>query len=250
MEGELRDKERLLEMTKISEALGKKPADGKTMFDEPTLFIDLFETQNKMVDNFKSKCLESNIKWLSGLENYVKDKERPRDNKLYYKNYKKGSIIFVDFFGNFGNEYTYNHPAIVLKENRGLLVVAPMTSNPSIYNDTQEYHIKLPANEEVLGDRKVDSTILLEQIRTISKNRVLIKKSLGRVTKNEKLKEIDNAIIKYLAGFSFDLIKQEMKALINSKDNEIAENKAIIEKQKIKIDEQEKEILELQKNNF
>ena len=41
-----------------------------------------------------------------------------------------------------------------------------------------------------------------------------------------------------------------MKALINSKDNEIAENKAIIEKQKIKIDEQEKEILELQKNNF
>ena len=58
----MRDKERLLEMTKISEALGKKPADGKTMFDEPTLFIDLFETQNKMVDNFKSKCLESNIK--------------------------------------------------------------------------------------------------------------------------------------------------------------------------------------------
>ena len=239
----LRYKQRLLGLTKLSKTLGKKPADGKTKLDEPTLFIDLFEAQNKMVDNFKNKCLESNIKWLLGFENYVNDKKRSKSNSHRYRNYSKGTIVFVDFFGNFGREYTYDHPAIVLKENGGLLVVAPITSNVNIYNDVDNYHIKLPAGISNLGNRRVNSTILLEQIRTISKNRVIKNQSFGRVSENKKLKEIDTAVIEYLAGFSFNSIKQEMKDFISNKDAEIDSLKAIIEEQK-------EEIARLNRKNF
>lgn len=224
----MRDKVRLLSMTRFDTSLGAKPTDGKTMFDEPVLFIDLFEAQNKLVDNFQNKSLESNIRWLLGFENYINDKRQSECSRPRFRNYSKGTIVFVDFFGNFGNEFTYDHPAVVLKENRGLLVVAPLTSNQSIYNDSEKYHIKLESGKAEFGNRKINSTILLEQLRTISKNRIIKGSTFGRISNNEKLKEIDLAVINYLSNITFESIKNDYEATISEKDLALKEKEDLI----------------------
>lgn len=163
------------------------------------------------------------------------------------KDYPKGSIIYVDFFGHFGNELTYDHPAIVLAESGKDLIVAPITSSPSVYEDGLFYHISLPANVDTLGKRPNNCTIKLEQMRFISKRRILVNFQ-SRVSDNEKLKEIDIAMMKLLAEFTFNTYEQksiaydELKVLSEDLKNTLTEVLQIAE-------ELEKENTDLTKEN-
>jgi mRNA-degrading endonuclease toxin of MazEF toxin-antitoxin module len=212
---------------------GIKPAEGKSIEDEPLLFLDLYEANKILFDNFKSKKLESNIKWLLGFEHYVDDKKKA---KINFKNYTKGTIILVDFFGNFGNEFTYDHPAIVLREDSGLLLIAPLTSNPTKYKDDVSHHIKLPKDIRSMGNSKKNSTILLEQMRTISKNRVLDK--YGRVSNNEKLKEIDLMVMEYIGQQTYATMRDDYENKIKELEKVICDQEELIRSQK--------ELMELQ----
>ncbi|MBC1500874.1 type II toxin-antitoxin system PemK/MazF family toxin [Listeria weihenstephanensis] len=217
----MRDREKYLAMTRFDPNLGGKSADNKHIIDEPQLFLDFYDAKEKLTHNFRTKRLESSIRWLLGFERYVKDKETAVKRK--YRNYSKGSIVYVDFFGNYGSEMTYDHPAIVLKEQGGLLIVAPLTSNSRKFRDNNKYHIKLSRNTTNLGNQSKDSTILLEQIRCISKNRVL-RKFGGRVSNNEILERIDTVVMEYIGGFTYNKWKanlEEQEAIIREKETEI-----------------------------
>ena len=85
----------------------------------------------------------------------------------------KKSLLFY-FFGHYGEEMAYDHPAIVLKNFRNGLIVAPITSNQNLYKNPKEFHILLPANDAKRGKMLKNSTIKLEQLRYISKKRILI----------------------------------------------------------------------------
>lgn len=217
----MRDREKYLAMTRFDPNLGGKAADDKHIADEPQLFLDFYDAKEKLTHHFRTKRLESSIRWLLGFERYVKDKDIQLKRK--YRNYSKGSIVYVDFFGNYGSEMTYDHPAIVLKEQGGLLLVAPLTSNIRKFKDNNKHHIKLTKNVIDLGNQVKDSTILLEQIRCISKNRVL-KKFGGRVSNNDVLERIDTVVMEYVGEFTYNKLKvtlREKEMTIHEKNIEI-----------------------------
>lgn len=92
---------------------------------------------------------------------------------------KRGDILLVNFEPVKGSEQGRIRPALVVQNNilnqfSPLTIVAPITS--------KNYEKEYPTNVEILKEEsglKLDSTILLNQIRTIDKSR--IKSKLSRL---------------------------------------------------------------------
>lgn len=203
--------------------------------DEAKVLQALLECQGRFNTTYLNEPLSDGIRWIMGYSNYINQtflRERP--NVSLAKSYPKGSIIYVNFFGHFGNELTYDHPAIVLAESGTDLIVAPITSTQSLYDDDTYYHIKLPANEKTMGNRPSNSTIKLEQLRFISKRRILINFK-SRVSDNDKLKEIDIATMKLLSEKTFNTYEEtsiayeQLKSLATRLQNTFTEAIQFIE---------------------
>lgn len=110
---------------------------------------------------------------------------------------KRGDIFLVRFDG-IGSEQHGLRPAVVLQNNTGnqhspTVLVAPISSRCGKRLPT---HVFLPSCETSL---KVDSIVLLEQVRVIDKTRLL--QSLGRLPDKE-MSAIDKALL-----ISFGLVK-------------------------------------------
>lgn len=105
--------------------------------------------------------------------------------------YKRGDIYKVNLNPHRGSEQGGTRPVIVLQNNVGnyfssTLVVAPLTSKvKSKKNLPTHYVIK---NVPELAE---ESLVLLEQITTIDKSRVM--EYIGKVSR-EEMKEIEKAI--------------------------------------------------------
>ncbi|EFX6585657.1 type II toxin-antitoxin system PemK/MazF family toxin (plasmid) [Ureibacillus chungkukjangi] len=223
-------------LIKKDEHTGTTQSDGKRVSDEVKLLKTLLECQGRFGQKYLDEPLEDGIRWIMGYSNYINQtllKEKPKHSLR--KAYSKGSILYIDFYGHFGNELTYDHPAIVLAESGNDLIVAPITSSPSIYNDSLSYHISLPARDKDFGNMPNPCTIKLEQLRFISKRRILVPFK-SRVSDNEKLKEIDIALMKLLAEFTFNTYEQtsigyeELKILAEESQNKLTEVLEIAEK--------------------
>lgn len=110
-------------------------------------------------------------------------------------NIKKGDIYYASLDPVIGSEQKGERPVVVLQNNLGnkyspTIIIAPLTE--IIKKEKLPTHIKIYKNEFL----KYDSIILLEQIRTIDKSRLI--SYLGRL-KNNQLQKIDNALIKTLS---------------------------------------------------
>lgn len=223
------------------------------VFDEAKVLKALLECQGRFNSAYLTEPLSDGIRWIMGYSNYINQtflKEKSRVSLA--KDYPKGSIIYVDFFGHFGNELTYDHPAIVLAESGNDLIVAPITSTESLYTDDIYYHIKLPANKETLGNRPNNCTIKLEQLRFISKRRILVNFK-SRVSDNDKLKEIDIAMMKLLSEVTFSkyeetsIAYEELKPLAERLQNmliETIELAEVLENYCTKLDEENATLFE------
>ena len=109
---------------------------------------------------------------------------------------KRGDIYYADLSPVVGCEQGGIRPVIVIQNNTGnkhcpTVIVAAITSQNKKPMPT---HINLSVNECKLSS---DSTIMLEQVRTIDKNR--LKNFVSSVTA-EKMDEINQAILVVL-GF-------------------------------------------------
>lgn len=107
------------------------------------------------------------------------------------KNVKRGDIYYADLSPVVGCEQGGIRPVIVIQNNTGnkhcpTVIVAAITSQNKKPMPT---HINLSVNECKLSS---DSTIMLEQVRTIDKNR--LKNFVSSVTA-EKMDEINQAIL-------------------------------------------------------
>lgn len=103
---------------------------------------------------------------INSISHYLDDK-----NALCYgkeRIYKRGDIVILDFgFMNFGYEFSYPHPAVVLSQTKNFLFVAPCTSKKfgKGYSDVLDGY-KEDGFQENTG-------VLLDGVRWVSKNRVI-----------------------------------------------------------------------------
>ena len=104
---------------------------------------------------------------------------------------KRGEVILVNFEPVVGSEQGRVRPALVvqndiLNENSPTIIVAPLTSK--IYSKVYPSNVEIDSSESGL---KVKSTILLNQIKTIDKSRII--KRICSLDE-EIMKEVDLAI--------------------------------------------------------
>ncbi|ELC8453571.1 type II toxin-antitoxin system PemK/MazF family toxin [Clostridium perfringens] len=108
--------------------------------------------------------------------------------ELFKTSYLRGDIFYADLPDQNGSEQSGVRPVVIIQNNLGnkygrTLIVAPITSR-----DKKD----LPVHSEIYNNNlERDSTILLEQVTTIDKNKV--KEFVGHLTRNE-LKKLNIAL--------------------------------------------------------
>lgn len=221
----------------IKDPKTKRPiCEGKQVEEEPKLLLEILERQYQLNKTFKDFSVQDGIKWIYGYANYVNVlAKKPRSTNLHYRSYKEGTIVMLDFFGGFGKELIYDHPAIVLNSSKEGLIVAPLTSNANVYTDAinVDTHVRLDRNVKPYGNLPQNSTIKLEQLRFVSKYRVLEQK--GRVTDKPKLNEIQESLSRLLASYVTTQRDLQLQGL--KQDKTILEGeKEILESEKLKLE--------------
>lgn len=111
---------------------------------------------------------------------------------------KRGELYFADLSPVLGSEQGGVRPVLILQNDIGnkyspTVIIAAITSR--LYKAKLPTHISLDA--ENFGLSK-DSIILLEQIRTIDKQR--LRERIGELS-HIKMKEVDNALLISLGYF-------------------------------------------------
>jgi len=107
------------------------------------------------------------------------------------KTIKRGDIYYADLSPAYGCEQGGMRPVIIVQNNVGnfhspTVIVAVMTSKLKKRLPT---HIDIQSGE---GNLKMDSTVLLEQLKTIDKSRLI--RFVGRVS-DSKMDEINRAML-------------------------------------------------------
>lgn len=107
-------------------------------------------------------------------------------------NYKRGDIYFANLNPFRGSEQGGTRPVLVLQNNVGnlycpTLIVAPLTTKVYKKQDLPTHYII-----EKVDGLDTNSIVLLEQIKTIDKRRII--SYIGRIS-SEEMKGVDNTIM-------------------------------------------------------
>lgn len=106
--------------------------------------------------------------WVISFNNYLK-----RKSGNFYKNFKQGDEIVVDFGFAYGDELAYKHHCIVLAQKKSKIFILPLSSNTSkLLDDKGKQQPEFCVAGVNEGFTK-DVLILLNDARWISTNRVL-----------------------------------------------------------------------------
>lgn len=108
---------------------------------------------------------------------------------------KRGDIVLVNLEPVAGSEQGGTRPALIIQNNIGnesspTTIVAPVTSK--IYSKQFPTNVEIDSSNSPLKEK---STILLNQIRTIDKSRII--KNYGKIS-NKKMEEVDEALMNSL----------------------------------------------------
>ncbi|HLC67476.1 MAG TPA: type II toxin-antitoxin system PemK/MazF family toxin [archaeon] len=104
----------------------------------------------------------------------------------------RGDVILVNLEPVVGSEQGKTRPVLVIQNDTGnklspTTIIAPITSK--VFSKNFLTNVEIDSSNSSL---KQKSTILLNQIRTIDKSRII--KNYGRIS-SEKMKEVDDAIM-------------------------------------------------------
>lgn len=184
------------------------------------------------------------------INRFAKSDYRWADNKrktFQTRKVRKGEIYQFEFGKNFIPEMSYEHRGLVIGVNKKLLYVLPIFSyNPQkhqdvyhpIDNNNSKSDLYLLKSSDYLFIQH-DSVLKLNDIRTISINRILYQQKDGRIDiESLEYKAIEELVLnKYFPGFLY-----EFKNCISDKEQLEAE----LCKQKQEITELETKIIELE----
>lgn len=158
---------------------------------------------NKNLKDAYEKCNPKNKKilfmphWLDFYANTIKSESQKK--KLYFKSYKKGSIIYVKLGSNIGSEFSGNHFCVVLdnQDNKGkeTITIVPLSSKSNenyiqldtiIFDQTvKKFRGRITVHKEIIFEilekygGKVEDIVLKEEDTTILKN---INKEIEEIT--------------------------------------------------------------------
>ncbi|MBS4539386.1 type II toxin-antitoxin system PemK/MazF family toxin [Clostridium sp. D2Q-11] len=132
---------------------------------------------------------------------------------------KRGDIYYADLGYSFGSTIRGKRPVIVLQNDIAnkyapTVIVAPISSN--FNNPKIPTQVKIEANQSGL---KVDSVILLEQVRVIDKHKQLLDQKISSVDESFMV-EVMDALKIAVAGDKFELSNDKTlnKKTLKSKD--------------------------------
>ena len=176
------------------------------------------------------------------------------ERRLFGKGVKKGEIYQFEFGKNYIPEMSYEHRGLVIGVKQKLLYVLPIFSyDPAKHTDV--YHpVDFPSSKSdmfLLKNSEFsfishDSVLKLNDIRTVSINRILYQQT-GRIDpSSDTYKEIETlALRKYFPSFLREY-EQKDKTIesLNNQVSTLTEEKKILETEK---DQLKKEIESLQK---
>lgn len=203
----------------------KLKEDPQSLIDTKDLLDELFAT----IITYKQ---DYGLKWIKGLERYLADKK----HLAPYANYNRGNIVLVELFGHFNSELTFEHPAVVLYDNKNSMLIAPV-STPK-YNDNDDLHIDV---DESNGFNH-PCAILLDSIRVIDKRRIIkvyTKDNSNSNIGSSKLDEIDEILMqnftpKYYKAY-VDLQETFMQEQQSKEEQEIRYNELEIKYNELEI---------------
>lgn len=174
-----------------------RPCDNKSAKDYPELMSEMYYRQMLLSTDFPLWKASKALRWIEGYANFINNQMNRKRGNCSDKTITKWQIVHVDFFGSFNKEMMYDHPALVYDVlPGGLIVVIPITSKEDVYNKAiatpaPNDLIPLPKGVSVMGNMAKKSTLILKQLKVISKNRILIdefeyEKADGTKTKEKK----------------------------------------------------------------
>lgn len=179
---------------------------------------EYLKAQNKTTD-----AIISNTFSTDELERFSKSDYRWADNrsKQYsYRNVKKGEIYQFEFGKNFHPEMSYEHRGLVIGVKQKLLYVLPIFSYiPSKHSDV--YHpVDSPHSKSDMFLLKScdfsfithDSVLKLNDIRTVSINRILYQQHGAIPLSSDTYKKIEELVLqKYFPNFWYSYTQMKQK---------------------------------------
>ena len=180
-----------------------------------------------------------------------------RQKQFQTRHVKKGEIYQFEFGKNFTPEMSYEHRGLVIGVNKKLLYVLPIFSyeplkHPDVYhpidNNTSKSDLYLLKSVDYPFIQH-DSVMKLNDIRTVSVNRILYHQKDGRIDINSaEYKNIEELVLnKYFPSFlyeykTFVADKKQLEEQCNKQQQQIIDLE-------LNIKELETKIFELEQNN-
>lgn len=210
---------------------GNRLCDNKVSSDYPVLMSELYYRQLLLSNNFTNWRAKDSLRWIEGYANYINIYTKTKNGSYKSTFFNPWEIVQVDFFGSFRGEMDFDHPALVYKvfPDEGLLVVIPMTSVKDTYTEASKSQppynlVALAKNQQSIGNLSKNSSLLLGQLKIISKNRVVKttfdiwdKKKNKYVKGKRKIKHkgtqelIDEKLAKIYSGNYINLLEKEFE---------------------------------------
>lgn len=240
------------------DSVGNRLSDNRMSSDYPVLMSELYYRQLLLSNNFTNWPAKNSLRWIEGYANYINIYTRTKDGTYYKDTYfNPWEIVQVDFFGSFRGEMEYDHPALIYQvfPNEGLLVVIPMTSDQNTYTEATKSHppdnlVALTKNQPSIGNLSKNSSLLLGQLKVISKHRVVKttfdiwdKNQHKYVKRKRKIKHdgtkklIDKKLAKIYSGNYIDLLESDFEEQKHKMEDLLNDEKAKVQQLTQKITE-------------
>ena len=171
-----------------------------------------------------------------------------REKRLQTRTIKKGEIYQFEFGKNYLPEMSYEHRGLIIGVKKKLLYVLPIFSydpkkHPDVYHPidfpTSKSDMYLLKNGEFTCI-KHDSVLKLNDIRTVSINRILYKHSGCIGCTSDTYKRIETLVLKkYFAEFynEFEKDKETINSL-KEDNNKLLEEKRKLEEEIVRLNEE------------
>lgn len=167
----------------------------------------------KAIDNLKSYLSALSVyemaQAVNSITHFIEEKENPKPSK----DFVRGDIVIIDYgFMNFGYEFSFPHPSVILCVVKNYMFVAPCTTKKfgRGFSDVLDAY-KDDGFEENTG-------VILDGVRWVSVNRAIEK--IG-TTSYRVLRKIEEFTLNHILTYSFEKSKRRKEIVKLMEENEI-----------------------------
>ena len=109
--------------------------------------------------------------------------EKDNSKSLNYSLINRGTVVWIEFGFNVGNEFGGRHPAVILRRSGSSAFVVPLSSKTP--KNIQDFHVRI---DKVYNFAEMQRWANVLRIKDVSINRIDFNASIGNV----KGKDLDN----------------------------------------------------------